>query len=81
MPGADLEKARETKPKALSLFSHLAQVNGVGITRVGDGYGIKVNLAQSLPEGIELPEELDGVPVIVELVGPIRKRELQPRKT
>ncbi len=79
--GTDLDKARAAKAKALSLFSSLAQVNGVGITGVGGGYGVKVNLAEPLAEGVHLPDEIDGVPVVVEFVGPIRKRGLQPRKS
>ena len=80
-PGADIDKARAAKAKALSLFSGLAQVNGVGITGVGEGYGVKVNLAEPPAEGVHLPDEIDGVPVVVELVGPITKRELHPRKS
>ena len=79
--GTDIEKARAAKAKALSVFAELAQVNGVGITRVGDGYGVKVNLSEHLPEGAQLPDEVDGVPILVEFVGPITKRELQPRKS
>lgn len=77
----DIGMARAAKAKALTVFSLLADVNGVGITRVGDGYGLKVNLAEHPSEGVELPREVDGVPVVVEFVGRITKRELQPHKT
>lgn len=58
--------------KALDVFSELAPVVGVGITRVGDGYGVKVNLSKR--PSARLPAQVDGVPVRVEIVGVIRKR-------
>jgi hypothetical protein len=70
----DLEKARAAKKKVLAILASVAEVNGVGITRVGQGYGVKINLAESPPAEVSLPEEVDGVPVVVELVGPILKR-------
>jgi hypothetical protein len=78
---ADIGMARAAKVKAISVFSLLANVNGVGITRVGEGYGLKVNLAEHPPEGVELPKEVDGVPIVVKFVGQIAKRELQSHKT
>jgi hypothetical protein len=72
--GTDIEKARSAKAEVLTRFAGLAQLNGVGITRVGSGFGVKVNLAEALGPGTELPEEIDGVPVVVELVGRITKR-------
>ncbi len=72
--GTDLEKARAAKKKVLAMLACVGEVNGVGITRVGEGYGVKVNLAESLPPEVRLPKELDGVPVVVEFVGPILKR-------
>ena len=67
--GADLETARAAKKKAMSLLGDLAQLNGVGITRLNEGYGVKVNLTEEPPEGLHLPEEVDGVPIKVEVVG------------
>ena len=74
--GADLEKARAAKALAVSRLGSLAQVNGVGITRVGQGYGVKINLSEQLHPGTEIPEDIDGVPVVVELVGRITPRTL-----
>jgi hypothetical protein len=45
----------------------------VGITRIGGGYGVKVNLDIPPDPEIDLPETIDGVPVRVEVVGKIRK--------
>ncbi len=45
--GTDIDKVRAAKAKALSLFSGLARVNGVGITGVGEGYGVSAEAAAS----------------------------------
>ena len=67
-----LEEARAAKPKAIALLSELPVV-GVGITRIGDGYGLKVNLSESVAADA-VPEQMDGVPIKTEVVGEIRKR-------
>jgi hypothetical protein len=68
-----LDEARAAKASAAAAFGRLAEVAGVGITRVGDGYGVKVNLSRP-PDTPGLPTEIDGVPIQVEIVGPIRKQ-------
>ncbi len=73
--GTDIEKARAAKAKFLGRFAGLTQLNGVGITRVGGGFGVKVNLSEKPASGTELPQDIDGVPIVVELVGKISKRE------
>ncbi|MFN0016702.1 MAG: hypothetical protein ACKVP0_00500 [Pirellulaceae bacterium] len=75
MPTANtttLEEARAAKPKAAALLAALPVV-GVGITRIGDGYGLKVNLSEIVATGA-VPEQVDGVPIKTEMVGTIRKR-------
>ena len=69
-----LEEARAAKKTALGVFTRLAKVAGVGVTRSGKGYGLKVNLQQVLPDDVTLPKEIEGVPVRIEVVGPIKKR-------
>jgi hypothetical protein len=54
------------------VFGSLALVVGVGITRVGEGCGLKINL-QEQANGT-LPTEVAGVPVQVEVIGAIRKQ-------
>jgi hypothetical protein len=71
-----LAEARAAKPRALETFGRVARISGIGITRCNDGYGLKVNLAQPPDRGVRLPAEIDGVPVRVEVVGRIRKREV-----
>ena len=72
--GHTLQEARAAKTRALQISERLAPVVGVGITRIGDGYGIKVNLRETPVAGARLPNNVDGVPVQVEVVGEIRKR-------
>lgn len=67
-----LEKARAAKARALEVFSRLAPVVGVGVTRIDGGYGVKVNLREKPARGVRLPKRVDGVPVRVEVVGTIR---------
>ena len=73
-PAATLEKARAARAAVQEQFAKLASVVGVGITRVDDGYGIKVNVRDEPPGGVTLPDLVRGVPVRVEVVGAIRKR-------
>jgi hypothetical protein len=74
MAGITLERARAAKAAALRCFEKLGTVVGVGVTRVDGDYAVKVNLGEPLAEGTDAPTEIDGVPVRVEVVGPIRKR-------
>jgi hypothetical protein len=67
-----LEQARAAKPRVLTVFKRLAPVVGVGITRMNGGYGVMVNLQAAPAEGTALPDQVDGVPVRVEVVGTIR---------
>ena len=71
-----LEEARAAKARAIDTFARLAAVVGVGITRVGEGYGLKVNLAEPPDSDVTLPGDVDGVPVRVEITGPIKNRSL-----
>jgi hypothetical protein len=69
-----LDEARAAKERARSLFAEKASVVGIGLIRVGDGYGVKVNLEAPLAPDAGLPESIDGVPVRLEVVGSIRER-------
>lgn len=72
--GASREDARAEKARAAEVFGQIATVVGVGITRMDDGYGLKVNLSEKPDPGVNVPEDINGVPVRVEVIGPIRKR-------
>ena len=69
-----LEQARAAKESAKALLATLPGLVGVGITRIGEEYALKVNLRASLPAGMVVPERISDVPVRVEVVGRITKR-------
>ena len=69
-----LDRVRAAKARAHAVFSKLGDVVGVGITTIGSEYGLKINLASPPPASSKLPTEVDGIPVRVEVVGPIRKQ-------
>jgi hypothetical protein len=72
--GMPIEQVRAAKSKAAQIFSKLAEVNGVGITRVDEGFGLKVNLSGPPETSESWPTEVDGIPVAVEVIGPLVKR-------
>jgi len=69
-----LEQARSAKESAKTLLADLPGVVGLGITKVGEDYAIKVNLREPLPAGVRAPDRIGDVPVCVEVVGRITKR-------
>lgn len=69
-----IEQARQAKQSAKSVLAKVPGVVGVGLTKVGDDYALKVNLRETLPANITVPEHIEGVPVRVEIVGSIKKR-------
>jgi hypothetical protein len=74
MSRISLERAQAAKKAALHRFKKLASVTGVGITRVGGEYAVKLNLSEPIGPGVELPSDIDGVPLRVEVTGTIRPR-------
>jgi hypothetical protein len=69
-----LDEARAAKRTALRLLDAVDNVVGVGITRSGGEYAVKINLSGPVGPGVELPTDIDGVPVRVEITGPLRAR-------
>jgi hypothetical protein len=74
MPRITLDQAQAAKRAALERFDKLGTVTGVGITRVAGEYAVKVNVSEPIGPGIEIPEDIDGVLVCVEVTGAIRAR-------
>ena len=70
---ASLEDARAVKAKLSDEIGNHPQVNGIGITRVDGGFGVKVNLERGKRQDFSVPDEIDGVRIRFERVGPIRK--------
>ena len=70
---ASRAQARQAKEAVVALVGDDVAVAGVGVAVVaGGGYAVKVNLARPLESDRALPDEVGGVPVIVEVVGTIR---------
>jgi len=74
-----LEKARAAKAAAVRRLGNIDGINGIGLSRRGAGYAIKVNCETELPE--EIPNRIEGVDVVVEVVGKIRKFRHKERAT
>jgi hypothetical protein len=73
-----LDRARAAKAAAQRTFERLGTVVGVGVTRVGDDYAVKINLSEPLEPGVACPTHVDGVPICIEVIGTIRKRIPNP---
>jgi len=71
---ATIEQARAAKTHVLAQLRHLRQLNGVGLARMDQGYVVKVNLSEPLENQELIPQEVDGVPVVVDVVGRIAAR-------
>lgn len=69
------DQARDAKPAALAAFRRVADVVGVGITRIDDSYALKVNIRRPPKANIVLPSEVNGVRVKVEVTGDISARD------
>lgn len=74
MSHVTLEQAQAAKRTAIRRFEAIGEVVGVGITRVAGQYAVKVNLSEPVKPGTVLPDEINGVPVRVEVTGSIRTR-------
>lgn len=71
MSNATLEEARAAKAQTREKLTALgvADIVGIGITRIGDSYAVKVNLASKPPPGVPIPSSIDGVPLQIEVTG------------
>jgi len=67
MHGSTLEQARTAKASLRAQLAGLPGLRGIGVAFLEKGYGVKV-LLERLPDGIVIPEEVDGVPVVIDLV-------------
>lgn len=74
MNSTTLSQARAAKPRVHELLRGTPQLAGVGITRLGEGYAVKVNFSEPPGNDFAVPTELDGVPIRVEVVGYVTKR-------
>ena len=67
---ANLDQARAAQRHLAEVLSDVPQLNGIGITRVNEGFGLKANFTDSSVLA-RVPSEIDGVAVRVEVVGPV----------
>jgi hypothetical protein len=74
MSRVTLIRAQAAKRSALRRFKRLGKVTGVGITRVGGKYAVKMNVSEPFDPAIDVPAEIDGVPLRVEVTGRVRPR-------
>jgi hypothetical protein len=70
MRAATLEEAQAAKEVLKAKILGLPGIRGIGIALLDDGFGVKLNLSGE--SSLIAPAEIDGVPVIVEIVGTIR---------
>ena len=72
-----LERARRAKQHLMELVAEIAEVNGVGITKLRGVYALKLNLARTPARSVlaKLPKEVDGVTVVTETTGEIRAQD------
>lgn len=72
--GASLSAARASKEAARRQVATEAEVVGVGIVKAkrGGGFAVKVNV-KAAPLNA-LPAEVEGVPIVIEVIGTVRKR-------
>ena len=68
---ATIHDARAAKLQVKKKLSRVPGLVGVGLTRHGDGYAVKVNLQKAL-QGKQFPTEIAGVPLVFEIVGGIK---------
>jgi hypothetical protein len=66
----ELQQAREAKEHLRAALAGRRGVQ-VGLSRRPEGYCLQVNLTRGA-DGIGLPDVVDGVPVRVRVVGPVR---------
>lgn len=74
MPRITLERARAAKAHIARQLANLPTLTGIGLSRVKGEYAVKVNLSEPLASEATLPDEVDGVPLRIEITGPIRPR-------
>jgi hypothetical protein len=74
-PSNNLAAARAAKKKAQSQFGAWPQVVALGVTRTGAEYAVKISLKDPLPPSQRIPSSIDGVPIVVQVTGPIRKSD------
>lgn len=71
----DIDSARAAKARLADTLDADPGVRGVGLTWRHGGWAVKVNVADRSGL-VDLPSEVDGVPVVAEVVGEIRPHDV-----
>jgi hypothetical protein len=71
---SSLERARRARAQVLRWLEEQGVGGAVGTAREGAGYVLKASLQRPLPPHVLAPESVAGVPLRVEVTGPIRAR-------
>jgi hypothetical protein len=69
MPGS-IDDARAVQRRLAKKYANTPQINGIGITRSGDGFAVKINLTEPLTDA-KIPSHVGNVDVRVDVVGPV----------
>ena len=69
-----LDAARAVKDKVAKIMESFGHVLGVGITRRDGVYAVKVNLENKPDASEAMPQQIDGVPILIRVVGRIHKQ-------
>lgn len=73
-----IEQARAAKAKLVARIGTLSALAGIGLTQIGDDYALKVNLTEDADGEIpEIPTEIDGVTILQQVVGAIRRQPVK----
>ena len=67
-----LQEAKLVRDKVVGLLHDATNVSGVGIERIANGYGVRVNL-KNRDRG-DLPPNIDGVPISTRVTGRVSVR-------
>ena len=67
------EEALAAKERAKAkLAAWFSIINGIGLTKVGEDWAVSVNLTRPPPANNKLPDQIDGVRLVVEVFGVVR---------
>lgn len=77
MNRSTMDEARAAKAVVEGLLRNAQNLVGVAATRVEQGYGVKITLSAALTGALKVPEQINGVPVIIEITEPLRKRVIR----
>jgi hypothetical protein len=69
-----LERARGARELARRWLEDHGLAGAIGLAREGDGYVLKASLPRALPPQVVAPQAVGGVPLRVEVTGPVRAR-------